>query len=139
MNRHLPEEIRDAIEMLETFDNLQEHGLRAGDYENAIEILNAYLTENPGSPHINFIKNIKLTYTRKLLEQLPKLHSLKFSEWLPYMMPLIYTARNEIDLVIERYPNLAKHYKKFLAIWMTELIKRMKELDEIESEKDSCD
>jgi len=139
MRRDLPEEISDAIGMLESFDKLQKHEFRAGDYENAIGILNGYLTENPGSPHINFIKNIKLTYTRKLLEQLPKLHDLEFLEWLHYTMPLIYTARNEFDMVIERYPNLAKNYKDFLSIWMTELRRRMKELDEIESEKNNCD
>ncbi len=135
MHGDLPEEISDAIEMLETFDNLQKHEFRAGDYENAIEILNAYLTQNPGSSHINFIKNIKLTYTRKLLEQLPKLHTLTFSEWVPYMIAFYFTAKNEIDMVIERYPNLGKYYKDFRAIWGDELIKRGKELDEIESKK----
>jgi len=102
MRRDLPEEIRDDIELLEKFDNLQKHEFRAGDYENAIEDLNAYLTENPESPHIIFINNIKLTYTRKLLEQLPKLHDLTFSDWLPYMMPFLFTAKNEIDMVIKR-------------------------------------
>lgn len=129
MQKDLPEEISEAIELLEKLEKLPDHKLRAGDFEQAIEVLNDYLSQNPDSPHTNFIEKIKLTYTRHLLEQLPKLSSLSFSEWLPYLSPFLFKAKKEIDTVIKRFPKLGENYRKFLRMWKDELIKREKELE----------
>lgn len=132
MRKDFPEEINDAIDLLKNLGKLpwSYHKLRAGDFEQAIEALNDYLSQNPGSPHTNYIENVKLTYTRWLLEQLPKHGSISFSEWLPYMRPLLFKAKKEIDIVIKRFPNLAENYRDFLAMWEDELIKRDEELEE---------
>lgn len=130
MRKELPDEIKDAVELLKGLERQPFHRLRAEDFDQAIEALNYYLSQNPGSTHNNVIENVKLTYTRWLLEQLAKDDSLSFSEWLPYMMPLLFTAKKEIDIVIKQFPNLGENYKNFLRIWKDELIKREEELEE---------
>ena len=65
-----PDEVKEAVNLLKEFEKSESHTKRTRNFNDGIDLLNDYVEENPDSPHLVFIENIKTSYTRKLLEQL---------------------------------------------------------------------
>ena len=64
-----PDELKEAVRLLKEFEKSDNHTKRTRYFIEAIDLLNNYVEENPNSPDLVFIKNIKTSYTRILLEQ----------------------------------------------------------------------
>ncbi len=71
------------------------------------------------------VKNLKTTYTRKLLEQLPQLSILDYSHWVKYMVVLFTMDKDYIDAVIENYPALSTNMGNFLLAWGDRFIEEL--------------
>lgn len=83
MSQALPEEIFKARELLNAFEkSTADLKLRRTEFfANAIDILNSFLKAQPDSPHRELILNIKLSYTRSLLRQLPEFGNIDIQNW----------------------------------------------------------
>jgi len=125
MPENLPEEVTEGRLLLEDALKSQNHIERVRDFEDGIKLLKEYLEDNPDSSHKNVIHNIKVTYTKKLLEELPSLYSLDMDIWFHYFL-LVLSIATEIEETIAEYPNLEKNEEIFFSLWKDELIKILK-------------
>jgi len=127
MNIKRPDDINQAVELLKKFEKAEDHIHRTKYFKEAVYILNNHLSMNPNSSNKKFIENIKLTYTRKLLEQLSDLPLLDFESWFQYIYLFYFRIKDEVELDTKKYPNLEKNYKNFIALYGNELIKYLEE------------
>ena len=123
MPRELPEDVSEAIDLLNSFEKSNDHSQRTRDFTDAIDILNDFLRHYPESPHESYVRNVKVAYTRKLLEQLPRLAILDIDDWFSYSVPLLLNASADVDAAISGNPDLKQNLKAFLAIWSDEAIR----------------
>lgn len=123
MPRELPEDVSEAIDLLSSFEKSNDHSQKTRDFADAIDILNDFLRHNPESPHASYVRNLKVTYTRRLLEQLPKLATLNIDDWFSYSVPLLLNASGDVDAAINGNPDLEQNLKAFLAIWSDEAVR----------------
>jgi hypothetical protein len=123
MQKQLPEEIKEARDLLAGFEKENDHSLKTGAFGEAIDILDDYLAVEPETEHKDFIENIKRTYTRKLLEGLHGLLGADMETWFQYIHLLLVKAPNEVEFNIWEHPRLDKDYQGFMEIWLDEVIK----------------
>lgn len=120
--RNMPQDLKEAIEFLKSFEKSNDHSKRTRHFEDAIEIINDHLEANPDTSYNVFIKNLKLTYTRILLEQLPSLSALDIEDWTRYLILLMQTVPNEIEVLMKEHVQLKGAKDAFIAIWIDEMI-----------------
>ena len=123
MQKQLPEEIKEARDLLAGFEKENDHSLKTGAFGGAIDILDDYLAVEPETEHKDFIENIKRTYTRKLLEGLHSHLGADMETWFQYIHLLLVKAPNEVEFNIREYPQLDKDCQGFMEIWLDEVIK----------------
>jgi len=122
MNRNLSPDLIEAMRLLEAFEKSKDHSERTRDFEDAIEILNGYLQDSQDSSHRVVVVNLKRTYTRKLLEELPLLSGLDLNDWLDYSKILLLSVSNEVEELVKDHPNLRKNEQDFINIWAEDAI-----------------
>ena len=83
--QEIPEEIIEAREILEKFETSDNHLERVRCFEDGIDMLNDYLEENADTPHAHLITNIKLSYTRILLQRLRDYAGIEINDWIKYI------------------------------------------------------
>lgn len=110
------EEVVEAVEMLEEFDNSLPSIEKLGYFEDGIQLLNDYLAENPETPHAIFINNIKVRHTRRLLQFLTTIDSSNMLSWFKITFAL-FEAREELKKLYETHPDLKSDYDRFIAEW----------------------
>jgi hypothetical protein len=120
--RNIPKDLMEALDFLKSFEKSNDHSKRTRYFEDAIEILNNHLQDTPETLHKVFIENLKLTYTRKLLEQLPLLSTLDIDDWTKYLMLLIQSVPNETEALSKEHSQLRQNKEAFIAIWINETI-----------------
>lgn len=120
MNLDLPDEIKDVVELLESFEKSDNHQHRTRDFIDAIEVINEYVSANPESSRKPFIQNLKSTYIHRLLQQLPNFRDITFKDWFHYFV-LFIELDKDIKILIESNPDLKKGKSDFLDLWLTEL------------------
>jgi hypothetical protein len=126
MEMDLPGNIINALWLIHSFENTKDHSQRTEEFKSAIEILTDYALNNPDSKHVIYVKIIKLTYTRKLLEELPELMMLDIYDWSMYVFLLLLTVNFEVKQIIGNNSQLRDNYKRFIGIWNYELINLLK-------------
>ena len=120
--RNMHKDLTEAVNFLKSFEKSNNHSKRTRSFEDAIENLNSHLEANPDTSHEVFIKNLKLTYTRILLEQLPSLSALDIADWTRYLMLLMQTVPNETEALTKEYSQLRVNKEAFITIWIDEMI-----------------
>ncbi len=128
--RNIPADLAKAVELLKSFEKSDDHSKRTRDFEDAIEILNSHLQATPNTLHKEFIENLKHTYTRRLLEQLPSFFTLGIGDWLDYLKLLLITVSDETEELSKEDPRLRKNAYKFFAIWKEEVIRAVQKISE---------
>lgn len=123
MQPQLPEDLKKAVGLLENSEKESNRSLRMRAFKDAVDILNDHLNIGPDSPHKSFVENIKLTYTRKFLEELTKLFNADIEVWFDYTQLFLLKVPKEVEVNIEKHPQLKKDYEKFIGIWRDEAIK----------------
>ena len=128
MDHHIPSDVAKAVNILESWEKSRNHSERTRDFEDAIDTLNDYLMDDEHKIIHSYLNNIKRTYTRKLLEELPHLPVLQKGEWFNYIKLLFLTVPDEVDAITKERPNLKESEINFLKIWGDELMEilRMK-------------
>jgi hypothetical protein len=62
------------------------------------------------------IANLRISYARRLLTQMPKLKSVSFEVWLFYFNVLV-TLASEVEALSTADPTLAANRQEFVAMW----------------------
>ncbi|HGY12065.1 MAG TPA: hypothetical protein ENK36_06850 [Desulfobacterales bacterium] len=123
MNEKIPQEIIDAVNTLELWEKSINLSEKNRDFEDAMDILNEYAKDNNYISLHPYIKNIKKTYTRKLIEKLPALQHLQIDEWVDYTKILLLTVPEEVELITKEAPQLKKNVVNFIEIWRDEFVR----------------
>jgi len=126
----IPTDIEDGQNFFEKAESEKNPKLKIRYLEDAIDILNSYSEDFPDDiKNINKIKNLKVSYTRRLLVQLTTLNDIEVDDWLHYLRVFIIKLGNEIKEVTKNDPNLNFNLSKFKDIWKVELREAAKELN----------
>lgn len=101
-------------EAFSNFEKSTDHVKRIRYFSEAIELIKKYNDVTPD--HQKIIKNLKLTYTRKLIEQLSPETKLDFpeNEWPAYLSILIFDCKKEVEQLTSEYPELKKKHLTFI-------------------------
>ena len=114
--RSIPE-IREAIELFEAWEASINHADAAKRFTEAMQLLDDYLDYAPDSPHRQFVKNLRLSNTRRLLQQLAKVDRKDFGLWLEYALAVMAVVDHEAAPVIAANPELKADLDAFLKVW----------------------
>jgi hypothetical protein len=110
-------EIREAIELFEAWEASINHADAAKRFTEAMQLLGDYLDYEPDSSHRQFVKNLRLSNTRRLLQQLAKVDRKDFGLWLEYALAVMAVVDQEAAPVIAANPELKADLDAFLKVW----------------------
>ena len=122
MTNREPSEISEARKLLREFERNEHHSERVSQFEEALDLLESYLSEQDNPELGRVASNLRRTYTRKLLEQLHTLHTLDIDDWGSYSMLLLTKLHKEVDAICAEEKTLEKELNAFIAIWANEAI-----------------
>lgn len=131
MENELPQDVLEGRNLLETAEAEKDHVERTRKFEDAIDILNDYLSDYPETPHKTMIENLKLTYTRKFLENLSGLLMADIEIWFHYTELFLWKVPNEVKSSIDNNDKLKKTYKNFIDVWRKEAIEILSKASDI--------
>jgi hypothetical protein len=123
-------EIRQAVALFEAWERSINDVHAAGRFTEAVQILDDYLECEPDSPHKAFIHNLRLSNTRRLLQQLARLDKRDFSLWLEYALAVLASVDNEAQSVIAADPGLRKDLDSFKQVWGDALAQALKRVQD---------
>jgi len=112
-----PPEIREAIGLFEAWERAINDVHAAGRFTEALQLLDDYLECEPDSPHKPFIQNLRLSNTRRLLQQLARVEKKDFGLWLEYALAVVAMIDEEAESVMAAQPELRKDVDSFLRVW----------------------
>jgi len=118
----LPDDLGDARVSFEKFEKSTDSLTKVKFFEEAVEILNNYLEENPASPHRPFISNLRHTYTKELITQLKNIKNPDWEVWCKYIFLLLLKVNKETKEILALHPELINEYKEFIKLRKDELI-----------------
>jgi hypothetical protein len=124
--RNVPE-IREAIALFEAWERDASDLHAAKGFTEAVEILDDYLECEPESPHRPFIENLRLSNTRRLLQQLARVDKKDFSLWLEYALAALAAVDKEAASVVGAHPELKGELDSFMRVWGEPLAKALKQ------------
>jgi hypothetical protein len=116
--RNVPE-IREAIALFEAWEASINDVGAAKRFTEAVQMLDDYLEYEPHTPHQAFIRNLKLSNTRRLLQQLSKVDKKDFGLWLEYALSALSAVSDEAQSVMSASPELAADLASFQKVWGT--------------------
>jgi hypothetical protein len=119
-------EIREALALFEAWERSINDAHAAARFTEAVQILDDYLECEPDSPHKAFIHNLRLSNTRRLLQQLTRVDKRDFSLWLEYALAVLAAVENEAQSVIKANPELKKDLDSFKHVWGDALAQALK-------------
>ena len=129
-----PREIREAVELFRLFEASNNHEERAEHLADAIEILDEYQRLNPDSTHDPYVRNLKLSHTRRLLTDLANAGHLEVMEWLNYLVPVLTRLRRETDAVLQQHPELREPFERFKESHAEELRRAARQLGYVQTD-----
>jgi hypothetical protein len=121
-------EIRAAVALFEAWERSINDLHAAKGFTEAVQILDDYLECEPDSPHKAFIQNLRLSNTRRLLQQLTRVDRKDLSLWLEYALAVLAVVDNEAQSVMAANPELKQDLDSFKHVWgdaLAEALKRM--------------
>jgi hypothetical protein len=114
--RSVPE-IREAIVLFEAWEASINDVNAAKGFSEAVQILDDFLESEPETPHRPFIQNLKISNTRRLLQQLAKVDKRDFSLWLEYAVSAVAVVSSEAQSLMNANPELKADFDSFLTVW----------------------
>ena len=126
MNARSVPEIREAIALLESWERSINDLHAARGFTEAVQILEDYLECEPDTPHRSFIQNLKLSNTRRLLQQLARVDRKDFSLWLEYALAALSAVEKEAQSLMAADSGLRKDLDAFEHVWGDVLAQALK-------------
>jgi len=123
-----PDELKEAMTLFTEFEKSDSHTKKTRTFSDAIDLLSDYVEENPDSPHLVFIENIRTSYTRILLQQLADIREIEISDWHNYYTLMTLKVEDEVTKILSEDPILKEGYQEFLSMWIHDVIAALKSL-----------
>jgi hypothetical protein len=120
----LPEDLKRARQLLDEAERAEKPKDRLRGYKSAFALMDKHNEANPGSPHADFISNIRRTYTRALVRELPITADSDFNDWLGHAL-LLTKLSNELDDLTMSDPELRQQYDDFLMLYAEDFLRAM--------------
>lgn len=114
--RSVPE-IREAIALFEAWERSINDISAAKRFAEAFQLLDDFLESEPESAHKKFIENLRISNTRRLLQQLAKVDRKDFGLWLEYALAVVAVVDDEAESVMAANPQLKVDLDAFLKVW----------------------
>jgi hypothetical protein len=110
-------EIRQAIALFEAWEVSINDLEAAKGFTEAVQILDDFLECEPDTPHRTFIRNLKVTNTRRLLQQLAKVDKRDLSLWLEYALSAVAVVGDEAKSLMDSDAELKADFASFQKLW----------------------
>lgn len=127
---NIPSDIEDARNFLEKAEYESDPKFKMNYLTDAIDIIDSYIddpsTENDTTVYIN---NLKLSHTRRLINQLVSLREIEIEVWLEYIYLLLIKLEDEVKNVTENDLALKKNLDSFKDVWKTALLEAAKQFE----------
>lgn len=118
-------DIADAIELFEQYERSCGDLSAIRGFAEAVEILNDYLEYEPGSPHRDFIQNLKFSYTRALLRKLAAVDKEDVTSWCEHIFTVLVPLQSESETLMVIYPELRADFDAFFDTWKEDLARAL--------------
>lgn len=107
-------EISEARALLERAERESDPEQETRHIEEALLLLET--ADDPTPDEKRLIANLRLSYARRLLTQMPRLKSVSFEVWLFYFNVLV-TLASEVETLTAADPELAANRQEFVTMW----------------------
>lgn len=115
------DELKEAVNLLKKFEKSDSHTKRTRNFNYAIDLLNDYIEEIPDSSHLGYIRNIKTSYTKILLQQLNSISQIEIEDWYNYFAS-VSKVQSEVTKILSENPILKEGFTNFISIWKEEFL-----------------
>ena len=129
--REIPE-IREAVALLEGYEAAPLSYGSTDEFVLAIETLEDYLSQNPDSPHRQFIQNLRFSYTRRMLQRLSSIDKTDLFVSLEHILLVAHTVKAEAEKLMGEYPDLEKDFNALVKTWGEPLARTLMEEEDLE-------
>lgn len=124
--RSVPE-IREAIRLFEAWEANVVDPTAAGRFAEAVQILDDYLEAEPDNPHEAFVRNLKVSNTRRLLQLLKRVDKNDVSSWMEYIHAVLLTLKDEAAAITAQNPDLKEDFDAFVSVWGKEYVEALEQ------------
>ena len=107
-------DIAEARVLLERAERESDPEQETRHIEEALALLES--ADDPTPDESKLVANLRLSYARRLLTQMPRLKSVSFDVWLFYFNVLVNLA-SEIEALTAADPILAANRQEFVGMW----------------------
>ena len=114
--REVPE-IQEAIALFESWEQSINDYQSARGFTEAVQLLDDYLEAEPETPYREFIRNLKTSNTRRLLQHLARVDRKDVALWVEYALLVLSLVDKEAASVMATQPELKKDFDAFLGVW----------------------
>ncbi len=105
-------DISEAEDLLKEAETSFPSARSAALFSEAIDTLNAYVhEEEPDDEILNFISNLKYSYTRRVLSRLQEIQTQQVDVLFPYLLALL-RAQKEFDALRLSHPDIGEAFEK---------------------------
>ena len=120
-----PKELSDAVELLKEFEKSDDYSRKENCFEEAMKIFEKYLSDpNISNNDKDWINNIKISYTRALLNQLP----VPIEKGIWYLLLLIRFVSTEVKIITSQNTYLKEKYNELREYFKDDLKKLLLEV-----------
>jgi chloramphenicol O-acetyltransferase len=109
-------EIEEAIDLLEEFETQLPDVSNIDLFVTATQILDGYIEDNPNTPYTNFVHNIKMSYTRRILQELMSIDNSEIETWFSVVITFAI-VKEEFEALSTANPVYREEYDDFLKEW----------------------
>jgi hypothetical protein len=117
-----PEELQTARHLFKQAELENDPERKFSFLVEALDLTDDLAAENPDSPHLGVLLNLRRSNLRQLLAQLVNMRSLEMGVWFNYIQLLLLRTEPEIKSIISTDPSLTGSYREFMDLWRDELI-----------------
>ena len=120
-------DLEEARSLLAQADAERDPVRKLAALEEALDLLEVVDEDSPeGAKEKTLARNLRRSYTRRLLTQLVQLKSVDLLTWFDYAQFLLIRLRKDVDAVLADDPALKVSYDQFLALWPVDVVDVLK-------------
>ena len=115
----IPDEIKEARKLLEDAERSNKPERKAILLEEGLDKMESYVDEhqNLSDSVLNFISNIRIAHTRRLLIQLSSIQDIEIGLWFEYTKILFLRLKKECETIFAEDSRLKEIYDAFVDVW----------------------
>lgn len=115
-------EIRDAIALLEEYENSRLSEDDAKRFACAMEMLHDYLFDEPNTPHKEFIQHLRVTHTHQMMKRISSVNHADAGASIQHIRLVVDTVKGEAEPIMESDPELEKDFLALLRVWAEPIV-----------------